>query len=140
MVDLDHIPIADLQTALADTDSATPTLRLVVALNYKHGLTQTEIAEQYGLARKTVYNWLSRIATQPLTEAIYDENRPGRPSRLSAVDRRRLRRLLRERPAKLGIDADTWTTEATQALIRDAFGVEYSLGHVRRLLRTNRTN
>ena len=45
MIDLDQLSVDELRTELDRVDSNIPTLRLIVALNHKHGFTQTEIAE-----------------------------------------------------------------------------------------------
>lgn len=137
MIDLSHVPADELRSELERVDSKTPALRLVVALNHKHGLTQTEIAEQYGIARKTVYNWLTRLESRPIAEAITDDERPGRPSKLSPEARRRFARLLRESPRAADYDAERWTPPLVQRFVAEEFDVEYSLPHVRRLMREN---
>jgi transposase len=134
MVDLDHLSADELRATLDQVDSKTPAMRLVVALNHKHGLTQTDIAEQYGLARKTVYNWLTRFEAQPLNEAIADNDRPGRPRKLSSDQQQRLADLLRNLPHEAGYDAENWTPGLVRQLIKDEFRIEYSIPHVRRLM------
>ena len=39
----------ELQQALATADGKKPTQRLITAIAYKHGVTQTELAEWYGV-------------------------------------------------------------------------------------------
>lgn len=134
MVELNHLSAEDLRRELERVESKTPAIRLVVALNHKHGLTQTEIAEQYGLARKTVYNWLTRFETDEISDAIVDGTHPGRPPKLSADQQRRLESLLREPPTEAGYDADHWTPALVCQLVADAFSVEYSISHIRRVM------
>lgn len=135
MVDLRHLSEAKLREALDDVDEKTPALRLVVALNYKHGLTQTAIAEQYGLARKTVYNWLTRFESRSIEDAMYDDDRSGRPPKLTDEQRRSFEALLERPPNALGYDAPAWTPSLVQRLVDDVFDVDYSIPHLRRLLR-----
>lgn len=135
MVDLDDVSVAVLRRHLGETDEKTPALRLVVALNYKHGLSQTEIAEQYGIARKTVYNWLVRFESRPIEEALDDDHRPGRPPKLTDEQRRLFHAHLRRPPNAVGYDAAAWSPSLARRLIRDLFDVEYSIPHLRRLLR-----
>jgi transposase len=137
MVDLSQVSADELRGELERVESKTPALRLVAALNHKHGLTQTEIAEQYGVARKTVYNWLTRLESRPIGEAITDDERPGRPPKLSPDEQRRFARLLRESPAAAGYEAEHWTPPLVRTFVSEAFDVEYSLPHVRRLMREN---
>jgi transposase len=134
MVDLDHLSAEDLRSELERVESKTPAMRLIVALNHKHGLTQTEIAEQYGIARKTVYNWLVRFERHEISEAIVDDTHPGRPSKLSTDQQQRLEKLLREPPPDAGYDADHWTPALVCELVSDEFSVEYSIPHIRRVM------
>ena len=135
MPELDQITVGELRSELDRVESKTPTLRLVVGLNYKHGATQTEIAEQYGLARKTVYNWLKRLETQPLEQAIVDADRPGRPPKLSSGERKELAQTLRQPPSATDYSVERWTTQLVKELVVERFGVEYSTSHIRRLMR-----
>ncbi|MWG33454.1 helix-turn-helix domain-containing protein [Halomarina oriensis] len=135
MVDLDGTSVETLRKKLRETDEKTPALRLVVALNYKYGLSQTEIADQYGIARKTVYNWLVRFQSRPIEEALHDRDRSGRPSKLTGEQRRLFYAQLRRSPKAVGYDADAWNPSLARRLVRDVFDVDYSIPHLRRLLR-----
>lgn len=135
MIELDDVPVADLQRTLDTVGEKRPALRLVVALNYKHGLTQTEIAEQYGIARKTVYNWLSRFESRSIDAAIYDDDRSGRPPKFSEAQRRSFEALLQQPPESVGYDEAAWTPALVQRLVTETFDVEYSVPHLRRLMR-----
>lgn len=61
MEHLTAITVEDLQQALDSADEKTPTQRLIVAIPYKNGVTQTELAEWFDVERKTIYNWLIRL-------------------------------------------------------------------------------
>ena len=50
-----------------------PTQRLLAAVPYKYDVTQTELAEWYGVQRRTIYSWLTRLDTdEPLEQAVTD--------------------------------------------------------------------
>jgi chromosome segregation and condensation protein ScpB len=38
-----------------------PTQRVVAAIAYKNGVTQTELAEWHDIGRRTIYSWLKRL-------------------------------------------------------------------------------
>ena len=62
---------------------------MVVGINYNEGVSQTDLAEWYGVSRTTIHNWLNRLErleSEPFEEVIYDANRPGRPSKLTAEE------------------------------------------------------
>lgn len=135
---LDDISLDDLQRALADVEGAKPTQRLLAAIAYKRGVTQTELAAWYGVQRRTIYNWLKRLEDEPLAEAVTDEHRPGRPPKLTDDQQETLRAALREPPTESGYEEASWTAALVRQYVDDAFDVEYSLPSCRRRLREAR--
>jgi transposase len=107
----------------------------MIALAYADGVRVETLSERYDIPRTTVYSWIDRFEYQSISDAIEDESRPGRPSKLDASQRERLSNDLAESPAELGYDASDWTPELVQSYIERTYDVTYSLGHVRRLLR-----
>ena len=124
-----------LQAALADASDPKAVKRLMIALAYADGVSVETASARYDIPRATVYSWLDRFEQQSIPEAIEDEPRPGRPAELDAQQRRQLAADLAKSPAELGYDSLEWTPERAQEHIERAYGVDYSLGHVRRLLR-----
>jgi len=81
---LDEIPVEELQDALDNVDGKKPTQRLLAAIAYKNGVTQTELAEWYDVQRRSIYNWLKRLDTdESLEHAVSDDKRTGRKRKLS---------------------------------------------------------
>lgn len=124
-----------LQAALATASSPKATKRLMIALAYADGVRVETLSERYDIPRATVYSWLDRFEHQPISDATEDESRPGRPSKLDTSQREQLSDDLSNPPAERGYDATKWTPELAQNHIEQTYGVAYSLGHVRRLLR-----
>ena len=58
MSHLDEITVEELQDALDNVDGKNPIQRLLAAIAYKNGVTQTELAEWYDVQRRTIYSWL----------------------------------------------------------------------------------
>lgn len=134
MEHLGAIAVADLQRALDRTDDAVAAQRLVAAIAYKHGVSQTELAAWFDVERKTIYNWLNRLEERDLERAVADRTRPGRPRKLDADERRELESLLRQSPGALGYDAPGWTVDLVQRLVAERFETDYSSSSIRRLL------
>ncbi|MCO8243645.1 MULTISPECIES: helix-turn-helix domain-containing protein [unclassified Haladaptatus] len=82
MAQLEDVSTAALREALQDADDATTTKRIMVAIAYKQGVSQTELADWYGLSRKTIYNWLQRFEEESIRNAASDKPRSGRPPKL----------------------------------------------------------
>lgn len=130
----------DLRDALDRVDGKTPAIRLVAAIAYENGVSQTELATWFGVERKTIYNWLRRFDDAPPAEAARDADRPGRPTKLTSEQRRKAIESIGDDPEAAGYEADEWTPETVAAYLRDRFGVEYSESSCRRLLYEKRSS
>jgi transposase len=131
---LDGVTTDELREALERIEGKKPAMRLLAAIAYKHGVTQTELAEWYGVERKTIYNWFTRIEEGPIDRAVYDEKRPGRPPKLASEQREALGADLERSPEDVGYEGETWTPALVRDHVRTRFGVEYSESSCRRLL------
>jgi len=73
---LDEISVKELQDALENVGGNKPTQRLLAAIAYKNGVTQTELAEWHDTGRRTIYSWLKRLDTdKSLEQAVADGKR-----------------------------------------------------------------
>jgi transposase len=93
---------------------------------------QTAIAEALGVTQSAVSKWL-KAAAGP--EALRARNSPGRPVKLTAVQRETLVTLLTQGAEAHGFDGDVWTSARVAMLITRQFGVTLCDRQVRRLLR-----
>ncbi|WP_255197545.1 helix-turn-helix domain-containing protein [Halorarius litoreus] len=129
---LDEIAADRLRAALDDAEDAKAAKRLMVAIAYKDGVDVETISRRYGIPQSTVYYWLDRFESMPIDDALRDEQRPGRPPKLSAAQRAEVESWLEASPAAVDIDADGWTATLLRDHIHDTFDVEYSVAHVSR--------
>jgi transposase len=136
MEHLDEVPIEELHEALDAVECKRPVQRVLAAIAYKRGVTQTELAEWNDVERKTIYSWLMRFDTDgDLPSAATDGHRSGRRRKLSEEQLRAFERTVREPPTAVGIDEQAWTPALVQQHVADRYGVEYSLPSCRRLLK-----
>jgi len=133
---LDDVSVDDLREVLAEIDGSRASTRLIAAIAYRHGVSQTELAGWFDVERKTIYNWLRRFDERPddLVAAARDDPRPGRPPKLSDAQRTELASLLQGPPAAAGYDVAQWDVSLLQRHVRGAYGVDYSPATCRRLL------
>lgn len=134
---LENISAEQLRGYLEKVEKKAETLRLVVGINYKNGITQTELADWYGVSRTTIHNWLDRLErldSEPFEAVIRDDQRSGRPSKLTESEREELFSVLQKSPSELGVDAPAWSPPLVRAYILEEFDVEYSLRHIRDLM------
>lgn len=132
MTKLEDVSIETLREALDRAEEAKAAKRLTVAIAYKDGVSVETLSDRYGVPRSTVYYWLERLERQPISEAVTDAPRPGRPPKLSPEDRATVETWLAVSPRQHDIDADEWTPELLRDRIHETFDVDYSVGHVRR--------
>jgi transposase len=135
MTSLEDVPADLLRTALSRAKDAKSAKRLMVALAVKDGESVSTLSRRYGIPQSTIYYWLSRFEERSFTEALVDESRPGRPRKLDGDERRALASDLDGPPSACGYDAEEWSPTQVRDHIERTYGVDYSLGHVRRLLR-----
>jgi transposase len=72
---LNEISVEELQDALDNVDEKKPTQRLLAAIAYKNGVSQTELAEWYDVQRRTIYGWLKRLDTDESLEQAVSNNK-----------------------------------------------------------------
>lgn len=132
---LDDISVEELQQTLDKVEDNKPTQRLTAAIAYKNGVTQTELAEWYGVQRRTIYSWLKRFETVPLDQAVQDDHRSGRPRKLSKSQQNKLEQTLQQPPTEAGIDAPAWTPALLDEFLEETFDVDYSISSCRRLMK-----
>ena len=133
---LDEVSIDELHDALDSVEEKKPTQRLLAAIAYKNGVSQTELAEWFNTGRRTIYNWLKRFDTdEPIVEAVTDRQRAGRNRKLSESELEEFRETLHESPREAGYDEPAWTTKLVRHHLEDVYDVEYSIPSCRRLLK-----
>jgi transposase len=129
---LDEISVEELQDALDNVDGTKPTQRLLAAIAYKNGVTQTELAEWYGVQRRTIHSWLNRLDTdESIEQAVRDDKRTGRKRKISEEQQEEFEAAVHDPPSKVGIDAPALVHQ----FLEETYSVEYSIASCRRLLK-----
>jgi transposase len=96
-------------------------------------LSLNEIARRIGCNASSVMRWRDRWLSGG-EEGLRVRASPGRPSRMSRAEKRRLLRCLVRGPLEFGWTTDIWTTRRIVTLIKNEFGISYHFTHVARLL------
>jgi transposase len=92
------------------------------------------VADRLGVDRRSVRRW-KRAHRRQGPAGLRARPASGRPSKLSALQRRHLARLVVAGPEAAGYRTGLWTCRRIVELIRDRFDVLYHPDHVGRLLR-----
>lgn len=131
---LDQYSFDDLHDQLDRTEGKVPTQRILAAIGRKQGAPTAELAERHNVTQKTIRNWLDRFADRPLDEAPYDEDRSGRPAKLTEEQKSAFFADLQQSPEALGYDRHSWFPALAHHHLKTEYSTEYSLRHVYRLL------
>ena len=99
----------------------------------KAGHTLSAVARQFSASVSSVYRWWQTYQRDG-ARGLRPKPTPGRPSRLSAVQKEGLVTLLDHGPLRAGYRTDLWTLSRVAAVIRQHFGVRYHPAHVWKLL------
>lgn len=131
---LEHITIEKLHEQLEKTDKGKPKQRILAIIAYKQGESKKQLAKRYNVSWKTIQNWIDRFKEQPIEKAPYNEKRPGRPSKLTDTQKEKLIEDLHKSPKKFNYNKQEWFPSLVYDHIKEKFGIEYSLRHIRRLM------
>ena len=99
----------------------------------RQGLQPHEVAVRVGVDRRSVRRW-KRAYRKSGSSALKAKPVPGRPTKLSAQQRRALVKMVLQGPLAFGFSTELWTCRRIAQLIRSRFGVEYHPDHLGRLL------
>ena len=109
--------------------------RLEAGRLLKKGWNQSEVARELGVHRQSVSRWARQLEAGG-RRALRKAGSAGRNPRLSAQDRRRIVEGLKKGPEALGYGTGLWTSWRVADLIERECEVQYSTGHVWRILRS----
>lgn len=108
--------------------------RLAAAKDLEDGeLTQTEIAEKYGVTPGAVSAWKSRLEREGL-DGLKARPVSGRPPKLDDDQLAKLERILLDGALSYGFESDLWTGPRVARVIEEVFGVTYHEKYVPQLL------
>ena len=99
----------------------------------QEGKKVSAVAEEVGSSVSSVLRW--RDAYQKSgAEGLAPKPVPGRPSKLSFQEKKKLEGLLLKGPQASGYATDLWTTRRVKEVIQKRFGVTYHPNHLWRFL------
>jgi transposase len=100
----------------------------------EQGWKQAKIAEQLGVTPGAVSQWLKR-AREEGRDALHTRKGGGPKPRLKEDQIKQLPSLLAKGPQAYGFRGNVWTRARIIAMIQQVFGVQFSHGHIGRIMR-----
>ncbi|KXA97722.1 hypothetical protein AKJ39_00105 [candidate division MSBL1 archaeon SCGC-AAA259J03] len=109
--------------------------RIMALIMEVEGYERREIARLLGTSRTSVWRWIKRFDESGI-EGLWDEERPGRPSKLSELEKESLREDLKSSPKDFGYESEVWSTKMVLDHLREEYGIEYHPRYIQRFLRS----
>ena len=116
-------------------DAKTLERRRIQAVRYvmrgKHSTAQA--AKKFNVSIRMIQLWVLQYRRRGL-RGIKARKTPGRPSRMSIGQKKRLERILLNGAQKAGFSTDLWTCPRIARVIENEFGITYHVDHIVRFL------
>jgi transposase len=98
------------------------------------GMSVIDVAEAYGVDRRTLHRWLAGYECGGET-GLGRRQGSGRPRKLPGLGEEDLRQLVLRAPSSYGFETDLWTVARVHAVLQECLGVAVSKDTVWRRLR-----
>ena len=108
--------------------------RLHAVLLVARGHSCQEVGDLLGDPVRTVQSWVKTFLDDGLA-GLEDDERSGRPSRLSDEHLDEIAAAVRLPPENFGLDSNLWHGKTLSAYIREFFGIEIGVRQCQRLFR-----
>jgi transposase len=132
-MDIDKLDKKKLEELYHREKDSKAQLRLLALIHRKDGKTYQEIGDILRKPFTTIKDWIKRVEKRGL-KGIYDEQKPGRPFKLTSEEFKDLEMDLAKSPKELGYKQDIWTTGLVRDHIKEKYNVNYGLRNVRKIL------
>lgn len=121
------VPITEIDKRIKDLEKSGRVLKRLYFVKFRYqGNGVEEAAKMVGITKKLGYIWQVRWNSDDFNGLI-PRFAGGRPPLLDEAEMKSLVSVLKRR--------DDWSTKEIRAMIKEKFGVEYSMKHVREILR-----
>lgn len=126
--------ILAIQDEIRRNDASRYDHRLHGVLLVAQGLSCPQAAELLGDSPRTVVNWVQRFESRGLA-GLSDEERSGRPRRLTEVQMTQVEAALRTSPAHYGLPTQIWDGPTLSEFLRQRLQVRLKVRQCQRLFR-----
>lgn len=123
-----------LQDEIRRSDEARYDHRLHAILLVAQGMSCRQVAGLLGDSARTVQYWVRRFEEEGLS-GLVDDERPGRPRRLTQEQLDRIGLVLRSSPSKAGMSSNLWDGKTLSAYILQEWNIVLGVRQCQRLFR-----
>jgi len=123
----DHSSLKELDEMIKKLETDVRVLERLYFIRFQYkGMSVQEASDFVGVTKATGYNWL-KLWNEGGYEALIPKFAGGKPSKLSEKELKELKNMLQD---------GQFTTKEVHDLIKEKFGVDYSLSQIRRILKS----
>jgi transposase len=97
------------------------------------GYCQKEIAQIVGVSYPTARRYLHAYNLYGFC-ALYDDEKPGRPKRLTQAQEQQIDEWLKDSPRQVGFNQNNWTCRLLRFMIQKVWSIKLSLERVRQII------
>jgi transposase len=108
--------------------------RLSALVGLSRGESVHDVAATLGIAAASIYRWLNELLVEGVN-GLKPHWAGGRPTKLTATQKKRLTELIKAGPQAAGFQTGCWNSALVQELIHHEFGVLYNVHYVCELLK-----
>lgn len=123
-----------LQDEIRRSHEARYNHRLHAILLVAQGISCREVARMLGDSARIVQYWVRRFEEEGLSGLVEDE-KPGRPRRLTSEQLERVALVLRDPPSMVGMSANLWDGKTLAAFILKEWNIVLGVRQCQRLFR-----
>ena len=121
------VPVEEIEKRIKSIEKDVRVLKRLYFILYRYrGYSVEEATKMVGVTKMVGYYWQDAWNKNGF-KGLIPKFGGGRPSKLTEDQKEELIEMLKKR--------DDWTTAEIQKLIKDKFGVDYNIKHVRKLLK-----
>lgn len=126
--------VLGLQDEIRRSDESRYDHRLHGVLLVAQGASCRTVAHLLGDAPRTVQYWINQFEESGLS-GLVDQERSGRPKRLTAKQLQVIGSVLRKPPTSVGMDANLWDGKTLSAYIQKKYGIRLGVRQCQRMFR-----
>jgi transposase len=123
-----------LQDEIRRSEDARYDHRLHVVLLVAKGMSCPSVADYLGDSERTVRFWIRRYQEDGL-QGLVENERSGRPPRITQKQLNRIASALRKKPEDVGLNGGIWDGKSLSAFIWEDFGITLGTRQCQRLFR-----
>lgn len=128
------VMVLALQDEIRRSHEARYNHRLHAILLVAQGISCREVARMLGDSARIVQYWVRRFEEEGLSGLVEDE-KPGRPRRLTSEQLERVALVLRDPPSMVGMSANLWDGKTLAAFILKEWNIVLGVRQCQRLFR-----